>query len=402
MKILQLCKKFPYPLKDGESIAITNLSRSLTESGCRVDLLAMNTSRHFVELSQVNGALDHYENVYAVEVDNRIKPLEALGNLIKGKSYHISRFESNSFKENLIKLLKREKYDVIQLETLYLTPYIDIIRKYSKGLVSMRAHNIEHEIWDKIAKNTKLLPKRWYLKKLTQQLKDYEVKHLNDFDFLIAISDRDLIKFKNMGYHNGAVSTPVGINLSAYGASPTKEKVKPELSFIGSLDWMPNLEGLQWFLDKVMPSLNEVELHVAGRNTPDSLKSNPQNNVVIHGEVDSAQKFINSYPIMVVPLLSGSGMRVKILEGMALGKLVITTSKGVEGIGATDGINVLLADTAEQFIEKIKWAVSNPERSNSIGQAARSFISSEYDSVEIAKKLKLAYEYVLSSDYVSK
>ena len=145
MKILQLCKKFPYPQKDGESIAIANLSKALVKLGCEVHLLAMNTSKHYVDLENVEQETEHYSEVYAVEVDNAIRPMDALGNLIRGQSYHVSRFESEHFRRNLIKLLKKQQFDVIQLETLYLAPYLDAIREHSDAVIAMRAHNVEHE-----------------------------------------------------------------------------------------------------------------------------------------------------------------------------------------------------------------------------------------------------------------
>lgn len=400
MKILQLCKKFPYPQKDGESIAIANLSKSLVELGCEVHLLAMNTSRHYVKLDDIQQETAHYKQVYAVEVDNRLRPLDALNNLIRGNSYHVCRFESENFEKNLIKLLKQEDYDVIQLETMYLAPYLDIIRQHSKAVVAMRAHNVEHEIWERITENTNFLPKKWYLSHLTRQLKDYEVENLNKYDILIAISDEDLRKFKRLGYKNGAISTPVGLDLKTYQTPSKTNESKPTLSFIGSLDWQPNLEGLNWYLKEVAPKVQSAELHIAGRNTPiEILNLNKRKNIVVHGEVPSAQDFISNHDIMIVPLLSGSGMRVKILEGMAMGKAVITTSKGLEGISAEDGVNILVANDAKSFAEKVNWAVGHPQEAQKIGAAARKFIECTYDSREIAQKLLQTYEYVLSDEY---
>lgn len=402
MKILQLCKKFPYPQKDGESIAIANLSKSLVDLGCEVHLLAMNTSRHYVRLDDVKEETAHYGKVYAVEVDNRLKPFDALSNLIKGQSYHVCRFESSGFEQNLRKLLQEEEYDVIQLETMYLAPYLDIIRKHSNALVAMRAHNVEHEIWERITENTGFLPKKWYLSHLTRQLKDYEVDNLNNYDILVAISDEDLKKFKTLGYRNGAVSTPVGLDLTSYRQGSSENRSRPDLSFIGSLDWQPNLEGLKWYLKKVAPHVNDAELHIAGRNTPPEVfEYSNRPGITVHGEVPNAMDFISDHDIMIVPLLSGSGMRVKILEGMAMGKTVVTTAKGMEGIEASDGKNILVAYSAAEFAKKVNWALENPEDVKRIGENARRFIESHYNSREIAQRLLQTYEYVRSTEYVS-
>ena len=154
MRILQLCKKFPYPLKDGESIAVNSLSKSLHELGCEVTLLAMNTRKHFYDTRKLPSSFTHYQQIHTVTLDNRIKPLEAFANLFSRDSYHISRFVSSGFQQALVRLLREESFDVIQLETLYLAPYIPLIRRHSDALVAMRAHNVEHEIWQRIAANT--------------------------------------------------------------------------------------------------------------------------------------------------------------------------------------------------------------------------------------------------------
>ncbi len=105
MEILQLCKKFPYPIKDGESIAINNLSKSLAELGASVTLLAMNTYKHYFDGAEVPSALHHYREVHRVDVDNRLKIGAAFTNLFSGRSYHIERFFSHAFDRTLARIL---------------------------------------------------------------------------------------------------------------------------------------------------------------------------------------------------------------------------------------------------------------------------------------------------------
>lgn len=397
MKILQLCKKFPYPLKDGESIAVTYLSKALHKQGCEISLLSMNTSKHYTNIDQLPADYNQYEQIEVVDIDNSIKISQAFLNLFTKESYHVSRFISKDFETKLIEMITENDYDVIQLETLYLTPYIDIIKKHCNAIVAMRAHNIEHEIWDRITQNTKSIAKKAYLKMLTQRLKDYELDHLNDYDYLITVSDRDLVKYKGLGYTNGAMSSPIGLKLNNYKLSPGPI-ASMDLCFIGALDWRPNSEGLMWFLDNVWGDYQgESKLHIAGRNTPESLKNMNRKQVVVHGEVPDAVEFISQFPLMIVPLFSGSGTRVKILEGMALGKVVITTTQGLEGIDAKHNEHVLIADTKEEFLKQIQRAQTDPTLIDRIGQAGRAFVENYYDNDAIAKQLISKYEALLSS-----
>lgn len=397
MKILQVSKKFPIPLHDGETIAIMELGRALTELGCDVSLLTMNTSRHRNDspLEEID-EFKHYKSVYAVPVDNQFKIIDALSNLFSNDSYHISRFECDQFEEKLIDILETSDYDVVQLETLYLAPYVDIIKKHSKALVVMRAHNIEHEIWDRISHQTKFIPKKIYLSYLTKKLKRFEIDKLNSYDFLVAISDRDLIKFKEFGYKNGCISTPVGLSFDNYIPDYQSYDQALKLSFIGSLDWMPNSEGLSWFFDEVWPLITRrfptCEFHFTGRNAPEALTKLSLKNVFFHPDESDAKAFINNYSIMIVPLLSGSGIRVKILEAMALGKVVITTGVGLEGIKATHAHNVLIANNPDEFINAIQYCFDNQKTIIEIGKNANQFIRNNYDKLQLGQNLITAYQ----------
>ena len=403
MKVLQLCKKFPYPLKDGEAIAVTHLSRALRDLGCQITLLSMNTVKHYFDLKNLPPEFDHYEAIHSTELDNSINAMDAFINLFSGSSYHVERFVSKDFEAKLIQLLKDNSFDIVQLETLYLAPYVRTIKEHSKARIVMRAHNVEHEIWERIADNSDFWPKKWYLTHLSKKLRNFEIERLNDYDFLVALTERDLKQFKKLGYRNGAMAAPIGIDTSKYGMVDVKRNTPFSLCFIGSLDWMPNIEGLNWFLTKAWPAIHakypDVKLHVAGRNTPASLLNLNMHNVVIHGEVPDAAEFVARYDAMVVPLFSGSGMRVKILEGMALGKTIITTSLGMEGIDASNKEHLLVANDPGEFLASVDYCVENPRRAEQIGRNAFDFVSDKFNHNKLAQQLFDVYEQLTYGEY---
>lgn len=404
MKILLICKKFPFPPKDGESIAILQMSQALAARGCEITLLAMNTTRHPFQMpSNIPADLQHFKSIHMVSVDNRISVWGAFLNIFSKDSYHITRFVSDSFRDKLTHLLKDNTFDLIQLETLYLAPYINTIKSNSKAPVVMRAHNIEHEIWDRISEQIKYIPKKWYLKYLSEKLRKFEIQMLNQYDLLVSITDRDLEIFRALGYKNGCISSPVGIKLEKEAIHLGTAAHPNKVCFIGSLDWIPNLEGLEWFIETVWPNIKEkfpeCEFHVAGRNAPDRIVRNHQPGVFYHGEVEDSGMFIEKYPIFIVPLNAGSGLRIKIIEAMSLGRVVITTSMGLEGIPAIDGRDLLIADTAEQFLKAIQLCFENPDKVIEIGQNARNFIESNFDRDRFAGKLVEAYRAVMSGTH---
>jgi glycosyltransferase involved in cell wall biosynthesis len=401
MKLLFLTKKFPYPLKDGESQAIHGLTKSLSELGCEVSLLAMNTSKHFFSGPGLPAAMDHYREVRTVAVDNAITPAAALSNLLRGTSYHISRFDQAGYREALIGWLREEEFDIVQLETLYLAPYLATIRRYSDAQVVMRSHNVEHEIWERCAENIRFAPKRWYLRHITRQLKDYERSQLNQYDLLLPISDRDKKHFQRLGFRGRFSVLPIGLDTRCGPPTYASYRSAPDLHFIGSLDWLPNLEGLQWFLTDVWPEVHrrcpDIQFHVAGRNMPPSIRQLRMKNVVIHGEVESSCDFVAAHSISVVPLLSGGGMRAKILEAMSLGRTVVTTTLGLEGIKARNRRDLYIADTPEQFAATIEACRRRGRRLEGIGRNAHACFHRHYDRRVLAERLLRTYAKLLDS-----
>ncbi|OAV44732.1 glycosyltransferase family 4 protein [Lewinella sp. 4G2] len=405
MKILLLTKKFPYPLKDGESQAIHGLSKSLAEIGCQVSLLAMNTTKHFFGDSELPAAMSHYQEVRTVSVDNEVNPFAALSTLIKGKSYHISRFDLPTYHEALANWLNEESFDVVQLETLYLAPYMATIRSHSNAQVVMRSHNVEHEIWERCSANMSFAPKRWYVRHLTKQLKAYECQQLNQYDLLLPITKRDEKQFEGLGFRGESHVLPIGLDTPCGEPRYDSYGRKLSMHFIGSLDWLPNLEGLKWFFTDIWPAIHraypDLEFHVAGRNMPASISQLRMKNVIIHGEVESSCDFVAAHSISIVPLLSGGGMRAKILEAMSLARVVISTSIGLEGIEAKHRRDLFVADTPAQFLASIEDCVRRGRKLERIGRSAANRFHKRYDRRVLAEKLLRKYEQLMAAEVVA-
>jgi glycosyltransferase involved in cell wall biosynthesis len=270
-------------------------------------------------------------------------------------------------------------------------PYLPLIRKHSKALISFKSHNIEHEIWERIATNTPSLLNRMYLKILAKRIRCMEYRALQQADVNITVTQRDadsIAKISNLPVH----VAPAGISLKHTIIKENNPKF-PSLFFLGALDWAPNQEGILWFTENVWSKLVDTgidcPLEIAGRNCPEWLKeklcATPQ--LVFHGEVENAYTFMNERALMLVPLFSGSGMRVKIIEGMALGKAIISTTIGAEGIPTTPNENILIADTATEFANTIQELMQDRSRLTSIGNNARSFALQNYDISNIVTQL---------------
>ena len=396
MKILILTKKVPFPLTDGEVIAIHNLSIGLVNQGCEVHLLALNTQKHYVKYDAAIPELKHFKSVRTVDIDTRVKLWPALRSYISKRSYNIHRFVSEEFKRSLRTMLSSTDFDIVQLETLYLAPYISTIRKHSKAHIALRSHNVESLIWQNLAQRHKGL-KGWYLQHCSDMLKQYENEVQGQYDMLLPITDLDAKYFRSRGERTPIKVVSVGLDLDKYELRPNSHKAY-RLGFIGSLDWQPNLEGIDWFLTNVWARLKnddrDIEFHIAGRNMPYSIKNLDYPDVTVYGEVDSAVAFMNSMDLILVPLFSGSGVRVKILEAMALGKIVLSTPKGYEGIGVTDKVNALVFNTAADLIQKLQELKELD--SESLSEAARALIKQDFSTTALSRDLMEFYEEAIS------
>lgn len=389
-----LCTKFPYPPKDGGTMAMHSMIRGFSKAGHQVTVLTMNTSKHYVVLRSLPDEVKRMASFYAVDVNTDVQFLDALSNLLFSReSYHVIRFTSKAFASQLERLLEKNDYDVIQLETLYMAPYIPLIRSMKpKALIALRTHNIEYEIWSRRADNENNPLKEYYFRETAARIKRYEENTYaaNPFDVVVPITGKDAGTLKNMGVKTPVMISPAGIEEEDLDTSAVKTTPK-SVFYIGSLDWGPNLEGLDWFLKNVWPRVLKlhpsVKFHLAGRSMPEKYTKLDQDNIVIAGEVESSGKFIRSKSIMVVPILSGSGMRVKIAEGLAYGKAIVATKIAAEGIGVTHGYDILLADTPEEFANCIAILLEKESMLNTIGYHAKGLWMRELKNDKIITSL---------------
>jgi polysaccharide biosynthesis protein PslH len=393
LKTLVLLNRIPYPLNDGGAIGAFNFVKGYAEAGCEVTMLAMNTAKHFVPEEKAQEVLGKYGTLHLVNIDNRINAVGALANLIKGGSYVVERFVSAEYNQELVHRLQQQKFDVVHVDGLPPAAYIETIRQYSAATVSMRAHNVEHVIWQRIAAREGNLLKRWYLEEQAQRLKEFEVSALGKCDVVMAISNEDEATIQQCSPGAKTVVVPAGMDISA---EPENQNYNPvDLFFIGAMDWMPNTQGMDWFVKEVLPALAkqfpQVKVNVAGKKMSDEFKALKSANLLPVGEVPDAKTFMLQHGLMIVPIISGSGIRIKILEGMALGKTILATTIAAEGLGLTNGENILIADTPQQFAAHIQKCLTDAAYCKGVGVNAHCFAYANYRNASIFEKLIAHY-----------
>ena len=398
MNILLLCNKSPFPPSEGGPMAMNSIITGLLEAGHNVKIMAFNSEKYHVDINSIPEDYRKKTRIEFIDIELKINPIEAFKNLFSDESYHVKRFISEKFKERLVKVLKKERFDIVQLEMIYMAPYIETIREHSNAKIVLRAHNVEHKIWERIAKETVFFAKRWYINHLTRTLRKYEMGILNKVDGIAAITITDAAFFRRVTA-TPVIDLPFGVDIDKF--NPVFEVGdKPTFYHIGSMNWMPNEEGIKWLLknvwDEVHKRIPDAMLYLAGRNMPKWLKKTKKKNVVVVGEVPDAHEFVNQHNIAIVPLFSGSGMRIKIIESMALGKTVITTLVGAEGIQYSEFEDIIIADNVPKMVENICRLYEHPEEAEAIGLNARRLVEDIYDNKKIINRLEIFYSELKS------
>lgn len=397
LKILFICNKSPWPASEGGPIAMNMLIEGLIDAGNQVKVLAVNSNKYTVDPEKIPADYREKTKIELVHIDLSIKPVDAFANLFTGKSYHVERFATINFQKKLVEILQNNEFDIVQIETLYMSPYIEFIRQYSNAKIILRAHNIEHLIWERITESSKNPLKKAYLNHLSRTLKNYEIIILNKYDGIVPISEVDA-RFFSESSKKPTLAIPFGIRTSD-ATSVNNVAVENSIFHIGSMNWVPNEEGIKWFIYEAWPliakRLPAIKLYLAGRGMPDWLINLQIPNIKVLGEVPDAAEFIQSKLISIAPLFSGSGIRIKIIESMALGKAVISTKIGAEGIHYTDGKNILIANTAEEFCKSIEYLFNNPSKAKEIGENARKLILEKHNSEKLIQELISFYQEIL-------
>jgi len=401
MRILQLCHKPPLPPVDGGCIAMHNITKGLLNNGQEVNVLAIETPKHPVKLQAFPKDYLQKTRFESVFADTTVRMMDGIRAVLKRKSYHIERFNSKDMACKLAEILKHEHFDIVHIESIYMTPYVDVIRKNSSAKIVVRMHNIEHQIWERLASNESNPFMKFLYHVNEKQLRKVEDSILNKVDGYMTISEPDYQYFEKTAPEIPGVVIPFGIDMDNYELEDDFiASDKPSLCHIGSMNWSPNIEGIEWFLDDVWPLIHEahpdLEFTVAGHGTPDHLMQRKDANVKFVGTVPDANEFMLDHELMIVPLLSGSGIRVKIVEAMALGRVVITTSVGAEGLSVENGKHLFIADTPEEFLSVINKCIQTPDLCTIISENARGFISLHHNNELITDKLLDFYHQILA------
>jgi polysaccharide biosynthesis protein PslH len=396
MRVLQVCNKLPFPALDGGSLVMHQATLGLQSLGCEVTVFAVSTPKQTIHLDSVDPAYLANTQLRYVHIDTRIKAKDAFFNLFSSLPYHVSRYQTDECAERLVEVVKNGNYDVVQFESLYMLVYLPLIRKNSTATIVYRSQNVEYTIWEKVAANSSFLPKRLWLGLQSKRLARFEAWACSNADGVIAITAVDEKGLRLMAAETPICTIPIGLDLNKYPDTSGFDDQESSIFHLGSMDWYPNEEAVRWFLEEVWPLIKsqktDTKLYLAGKHMQAWIKALADPNLIVEDRIDDPIGYMTDKQIMVVPLKSGSGIRVKILEGMAMGKVVVSTSVGADGIACEPGHDLIIADTPEQMAQSIVEALSQGAAMKKMGLAARACIAQHYDNQVLARRFVEFYE----------
>lgn len=385
MKVLYISSKPAYPVVDGGSHATAAFLDTLLESNFEVDYLFISTPKHRFQKDKFPTHIVEKVNLGQTEIDTSVKILPAIQHLFNKKSYNVSRFYSKEMSQLISKRINEKQFDVVVLDSLFTTCYLEDIKSISSAKILVRTHNVEGDLWLCYANNSSGL-KSIYLNKLAKDISHFEKEILSKADGILTITKDDADRFSQLGITTEKHVCPVAIPSRDYSAKYQHNKVY----HLGSMDWEPNRESVDKLIE-VWPTIrsrnSQAQLAIAGKHADQFYSSDSENGINVIGFVDDPTEFAVSQGILVAPIHSGSGVRIKILEAMSIGIPVISTEIGAMGIDYKSTNCLRVIQTDNELIDATLELINSEEKRTEIGQNALDYIRKNHNIAEISRSL---------------
>ncbi|HET7152553.1 MAG TPA: glycosyltransferase family 4 protein [Candidatus Kapabacteria bacterium] len=397
MKILQLCPRFPYPLKDGGRIGIFNITKHLTLRGHSIDMITFAEDDTTPDAIQ---EMERYCRVSIIHDNTKTNGKNFLRSMMRNEPVYITRHRSEPFRAVVREHLRSGNYDIVYGDHSAMFPYLLEAKRLAGLPAAMRLHNVENMIWHRYAKEEKNPIKKFIAYRQAIMLERIEARCAALVDVNFAITDIDKARMEQISPRARVVTVLPGVDSDHWRQAPYASGSSVGI-LANTFSWIHNVNGVLWFIERVMPMIQKdipgFSLELLGLNPPPVLLKKASNAVHVRGYVEDIRPNIARAGVYVVPLHVGSGIRIKILEAMAMGIPVVSTSVGCEGIPATDGKNIMIADSAEEFARAVTTILSDPARAAQMGNAARQFIEERFRWSHAAEMIEQEFARIAAS-----
>jgi glycosyltransferase involved in cell wall biosynthesis len=394
LRILILTASLPYPLASGGAIRTYGILKGLHDAGHEITLLS------FGEGDASNTPLVAIcQRIEVITPPSRSK-IERLKTLLLTSQADIeTRFYSDAFKERLLSLIHQHDFDLIQFEAIEIACYMPIVKQSgTKAKLCFDTFNAEADlqrvIFEIDKQELKRLPTAIYSYMQSRRIARYEGDLCRMADLVIAVSQEDQILLSQYRGDKRTYVVPSGIFVDDYDVpDKTIETGTNSVVFTGKMDYRPNVDAMLWFADSILPHIPQAQLTIVGQQPHPSIQHLAEReNISLTGWVDSVQPYLNTASVYIAPLRMGSGTRLKILEAMATGCVIVATSIAASGLSAEAKSAMVIADNAADFAQAVTDLLHNPAKRLELGQCAKQMVKAQYDWSVLIPRLLQAYK----------
>jgi sugar transferase (PEP-CTERM/EpsH1 system associated) len=392
LHVLVISARLPFPPRWGFATRVYHLARRLAK-------------RHDVTLLTYAGAADaeHVDRLrqeFAVETLTREHPTRLqkralqLRSLASRVPYDSRATYTKAMQQLIDRVAAERRVDVVQLESTLLSLY----RLPAGARVIVDEHNVDYEYYARMRENERSPLRRAYYRLEELRFRSFEQRCWREVDGCVMTSEREAEIVRAAAPETPAIGVPNGVDVDYF--RPIDEPVEPRtIVFNGTLDYRPNLDGAEFLVRHVLPRLRErhpdVRVILVGRGSQSDLDSFRGPGVEVTGEVPDVRPYLARAAVVSVPIRTGSGTRLKVVEGLAMGKGMVSTTLGCEGVDVRDREHLLIADTAEDFAAAVTRLFEEPQLAEELGRAGRDKMVREYSWEYAGELLESLYQEVL-------
>lgn len=399
MKILVLTTKSPFPLHEGRALRTYNLIKQISKKHEIYLFTFVQTPEEVSGVEHMRTICAHVaaEPLYLGSGKWRIV-LDLARELFSVSPLLAVKYRSRRMRKKIRTLLSTEEIQLVHLDMLHLGDYINVCGERPVVLVE---HNVESVLLRRRVENESNLLRKAYLYYQYLKLRRYEARICRRADHVVAVSEIDAELLRNLSGARGITAIPNGVDTTYFQdvGLPCRDH---DLVFVGGLTWFPNYDAIRYLCAEILPRIAaevpDVTLTVVGKSPHDrkmrDITGNPR--VRLTGLIDDVRPSISEAGAYVVPLRVGGGTRLKILDALSMGKAIVTTSVGCEGLDVVPGRHLLIADDPEGFARAVVQVLRDRELARSLGAAGRKLVQQKYEWAIIAKELDRVYENCLA------
>lgn len=395
MNILQLSPQFPFTESDGGKKSIAMFYHGFRNEGHNVTFVCYH-----------DGAEPHYvaaERIYCIYHSTKNTLLRKILSLFLKKPLYLYKHYSHTLQTKIINTLQGNHFDIIHADHTAMAEMAIALGAHYNIPVVLRLHNVEWKIWERYYQRlSKFNVAYYYVRRQSTLLKKREIELCENVDVCLTITNKDKELLEQYVHTSMIVNKPFGVNfVNEKRDLSHSHKEHFTLLMATNWAWRHNVEGAEWFIDKVLPLLLKAEPNIKvvllGKHLPKNFLKYADNNVESIGFVENISDYYNSASLFISPLFVGSGIRIKILEALSFGVPVIATSIGAEGIELSESDGLFVSDDPQQQASTILNLLNNPNEIKRLGERAIHSVEKKYNTQRIINETLEVYHKTIEN-----